>query len=177
MTERGRRGFCAHHRMPRCSAKEERGPLVLLLGGPQLSSPGGGRGCAHLRGGAGPSRGHSSLPGAQGSWRPCKPLGTPLPSLARRLVTAFSIQPPGLSRSSWPFQPSALPTGPASRQAGRGPSHLRGAEGAEPFSHLRQTTSGQKSSGLCFTAPAGSLESREGREKRGPAGTGHGWPH
>lgn len=78
--------------------------------------------CAQLRGGdLGPLGQHSGFLGTHGSWGLCKTLRTHLTSLTRRLVTVFSIQPPGSFHSSWHFQPSVLLTGAALQRAGRGP--------------------------------------------------------
>lgn len=117
----------------------------------------------------------------------CKTLRTHLASLTRRLVTVFSIQPPGSFPSLWHFRPLVLLTGAALQRAGRGPpdTHPWGRGGApEPISHLRKTSLRAKIlSTLPGLIPRGSSRKPEvqGREEKAwtssCTGPGHGWPH
>lgn len=133
-TGRGGGEICYHQKLLRYS-KRRKGPILSLLSGSLLFLS-RSRFCAQLRGGdLGPLGQHSGFLGTHGSWGLCKTLRTHLNSLTRRLVTVYSIQPPGSSHSLWHFQPSVLLTGAALQRAGRGPpsTHPWGRGHQSPF--------------------------------------------
>lgn len=136
----------------------------------------------------GPLGQHSGFLGTRGFWGLCKTLRTHLTSLTRRLVTVFSIQPPGSFQSLWHFQPSVLLTGAALQRAGRGPppssTHPWGQGAPESISHLRKTSLRAKILwALPGQIPHGSSRKPEvqGREEKAwtslCTGPEHCWPH
>lgn len=135
------------------------------------------RGCAHLGGrDPGPLGQHSGFLGThRGHAKTLRPL---LISFTRRLVTVFSIQPPGSFHSLWHFPPSVLLTGPALQRAGRGTLAFPLGDGG---TRANSTLEEDKSQGSIPWGYAGLNPSWHKQET--PSADklahwpGHGWPH